>query len=339
MKSRMKESEKLNKKTKWMLYEKRCQFRAFYFHKIIRRHICEKYLNFDPVMHFYANQWIMGKNKTNQWIAHKIRSGEPFMVARFGNTELSVMTSVLKQRICGNSPSTQARFDKWFHRLNEGAGFFPPQPELAEKFTDLMLESCKSVDLLAMWHCEMDDFVITEYMKHAELSFLFYLEPWRCKKPWSAALCGKKVLVIHPFEESIQQQYKKRKLLFPRTEVLPDFELITLKAVQTIAGEKDDRFDTWFDALEYMYEEAMKKEFDIAIIGCGAYGFPLAAKLKDAGKQVIHLGGVTQIMFGIKGSRWVNNPRRGFKFNDAWMYPRESETPKNSKVVEDSCYW
>ena len=54
-------------------------------------------------------------------------------------------------------------------------------------------------------------------------------------------------------------------------------------------------------ALNYMFDEAMKKNFDVAIIGCGAYGFPLAAKLKQAGKIVIHLGGATQLLFGIIG--------------------------------------
>ena len=46
----------------------------------------------------------------------------------------------------------------------------------------------------------------------------------------------------------------------------------------------------------------MKFDFDVALIGCGAYGFPLAAKLKTAGKQAIHLGGVLQALFGIKGA-------------------------------------
>lgn len=329
----------MNKQTKWKLYEGRCRFREFYFHKVIRRHICEKYFNFDPVMHIYANKVLMGKNKTNRWLADKIESGEPFMAARFGNTELSVMTSVLKRRLFGNSAEIQDRFDKWFTRLSDLSGFFPRDPMLAEEFTDLMLKSCEMVDVLAQWHCQMDDFVITEYMRQAKLSYLNYFEPWRCKQPWSAALKGKKVLVIHPFDESIREQYARHEQLFPGTDVLPDFELKTLKAVQTIAGEKDDRFESWFTALEYMYQEAMKIDFDIAILGCGAYGFPLAAKLKEAGKQVVHLGGVTQILFGIKGSRWIGNPRTGIRFNDAWVYPKESETPKNSKLVENSCYW
>ena len=88
-----------------------------------------------------------------------------------------------------------------------------------------------------------------------------------------------------------------------------------------------------------MTKEAMKIDFDIAIVGCGAYGFPLAARLKKEGKQVIHFGGATQILICIKGRRWGETPRAGVKFNDAWIYPKESEIPKNSKMVENGCYW
>ena len=328
-----------HKKLKWNVYEKRNQFRNFYFHKAIRTHIFEKYFNKDPYLPIYANRWIVGMNKTNQWIAAKIKSGRPFMVARFGNTELAVMTSVLQKRLFGRTPESDARFDEWFDRMTEGAGFFPHDPVLGEKFVDLMLDVCKDVDMLAIFHCYMDDYVITEYMQNTKVTFLNHIEPWRCKTPWTAALEGKKVLVIHPFEESVKEQYARHNLLFPNQNVLPEFDLKTLKAVQTIAGEKDERFGNWFEALEYMYREALKIDFDVAIIGCGAYGFPLAAKLKRAGKQVIHMGGATQILFGIKGRRWVDNPRSGLQFNDAWVYPKESETPKNCQVVENHCYW
>lgn len=328
-----------NKKLKWKFYEKRSKFREFYFHKVLRRHIFEKYFNMDPYIPIYGNHLVMGKRKTNHQIADMIKAGTPFMVARFGNTELSVMTSVLKRRLFGSTPETDARFCEWFQNLQMLSGFFPNCQELAEDFTDLMLESSSNVDIIAMFHCHLDDYIITEYMPKCKVTFLNHIEPWRCKEPWTAALKGKKVLVIHPFEESIKSQYLKRELLFPNTDVLPEFELKTLKAVQTIAGEKDERFETWFDALEYMYEQAIKIDFDVAIIGCGAYGLPLAAKLKNAGKQVIHMGGATQILFGIKGRRWVDNPRAGIVHNDAWVYPKESETPKNCKIVENHCYW
>ena len=77
-------------------------------------------------------------------------------------------------------------------------------------------------------------------------------------------LKGKKILVVHPFAETIKSQYEnKRRLIFPGTEILPEFDLHILKAVQTIAGTIDPRFPTWFDALNYMTEECLKINFDI----------------------------------------------------------------------------
>lgn len=112
-----------------------------------------------------------------------------------------------------------------------------------------------------------------------------------------------------------------------------------MKAIQTIAGERDKRFKDWFDALEFMHEETRKIDFDIAIIGCGAYGFPLAAKKKQDGKKAVHLGGATQIMFGIKGKRWDSNLNVCKWYNDDWVYPLDIETPAKRLAVEKGTYW
>lgn len=122
-------------------------------------------------------------------------------------------------------------------------------------------------------------------------------------------------------------------------EILPEFELKTVKAVQTLAGEKDERFNDWFEALDYMYNQCMKQDFDIALIGCGAYGLPLAVKLKDAGKQAVHVGGALQLFFGIKGARWDNHEKLNKLYNDAWVRPGDEDKVKGSSVVEGSCYW
>ena len=175
------------------------------------------------------------------------------------------------------------------------------------------------------------------------MTYLLDLEPWSAPDhPWSAALKGKKVLVIHPFADTIIAQYKRREKIFPGTDILPVFDLRVLKAVQTVAEEIDDRFETWFDALEWMYNEALKINFDVAIIGCGAYGFPLAAKLKQAGKQAIHLGGATQILFGIKGKRWEKDDSFLYVqkfFNENWVYPSDDDKPLNAKSVAGGVYW
>ncbi len=293
-------------------------------------------------MPHYAGKWVLSPAKTNDYIYRKIMEGRPFMTCRFGNTELQTVVGYLKVKYKGHSAQDDAYLDKWFTRLGKDSGFFPVDYQYLERFSELILESGANADLLAMWHLNMEDFIIEEFAPDADLTFLFRLEPWLApKRPWTAALAGKKVLVIHPFERTIQEQYKKRELIFPNSDILPAFELRTLKAVQTLCGEEDERFATWFDALDYMYEKAMQIDFDVAVIGCGAYGMPLASMLKNAGKQAIHLGGATQLLFGIKGYRWENNypTKIATFFNDAWTRALAEETPKNAGTVEKGCYW
>ena len=145
-------------------------------------------------------------------------------------------------------------------------------------------------------------------------------------------------MVIHPFAATIREQYKRREKIWDNPDVLPEFELYTIKAVQTVAGELS-QFEDWGAALDYMKREIDKIDFDIAIIGCGAYGFPLAAYCKQKGKKAIHMAGATQILFGIKGKRWDDMPAVNKFYNEYWVRPLPDETPKRSKDVEGGCYW
>ena len=221
------------------------------------------------------------------------------------------------------------------------AGFFPHDYQKMVQFADLMKESTAHMDVMCIWHNLMEDYAIEAYGNPEMITHLLALEPWYAPEdPWTAALAGKKVLVIHPFRDSILSQYERREKIFDNSNFLPEFgDLYVLKAVQTIAGTQDERFRDWFEALDWMCNEAMKIDFDIAIIGCGAYGFPLAAKLKKSGKQVIHMGGATQLLFGIRGSRWDIEPVVRALYNEYWVRPSASETPVGAKIVEGGCYW
>lgn len=283
----------------------------------------------------YGRNAIIDTQEANRLIKEKIESGEPFMAARFGSVELN--TIVRNEHKILIDPKSQEAFEM----LVSNAGFFPKDGRFLPEYCKVMFDSCKEADLLGVWSNEMEDYIVEKYCADAQLCRLRSLEPWCSEEPWSAALNGKKVVVIHPFEKTIINQYtKNRENIFKNKEVLPQFErLYTVKAVQTIAGEKDERFSNWFEALEWMYEEAMKYDFDVALIGCGAYGFPLASMLKKSGKQAIHMGGVTQLLFGIKGKRWDNMEYMSRIYNDSWVRPDEEEQPKRRNLIEEGCYW
>ncbi len=272
----------------------------------------------------------------NRYIAEKIRSGEPFMACRMGSGEMRAFrrTREVKWKLRKELP------EETLDSLCINAGFFPRDRELVMRFGDLMQESARQADLIAVWNgLAMENYVYDTFVPQAKRCFLSGLEPFFCGEPWTQALEGKRVLVIHPFEESIRNQYEKREELFEDRRILPDFTLLTLKAVQTIAGQQDSRFSDWFEALDYMKREALKIDFDVSVIGCVAYGFQLAARLKEAGHQVIHMGGATQLLFGIHGNRWDAREDYRTLFTDAWCRPADSERPESADKVEGQCYW
>lgn len=287
----------------------------------------------------YVGKPLLNVDDANQKLIDMINSGKPFLAGRFGSTELLNMRSYEFGKIIGQKYGE----DYHFSQLCEWSGFFPTDISLLSKFVEIMKEACHDIDFLAVWFQPFEDYYLKKEMrKDVQITYLLDYEPWAGKVHWSSALKGKRVLVIHPFEDTILKQYKRRKEIFPGTDILPEFKLLTIKAVQTLASTKDSRFNSWFDALDWMYSEAMKIDFDIAIIGCGAYGLPLAARIKKSGKQAIHLAGATQLLFGIKGRRWEEDPAFHYikkQFNEFWVYPSEKDTIMLSKNVEGGCYW
>ena len=296
---------------------------------------------------FYPHYTIDSKsNIINNELYELIEKGEPLMVTRFGSIESRAIVNYLEQRVVSTDlegifkyltaqiGANWKKSSKYLDNLCKNSGFFPNDETLLSDFVQIYLESSKNIDILGVWN-ELEEY-IPSIPQNTKLCNIRELEPWFFDKPWSKALEGKKVLVIHPFEDTIKMQYDKRLNIYKNQDVLPLFELKTIKAVQTIADEVS-QFNTWFDALEYMKEEIDKIDFDIAILGCGGYGLPLASYIKNKGKQAIHLGGVTQLLFGIKGKRWEEWEHYTSLRGDAWVF--SNEKPKGFDKIENGCYW
>lgn len=273
---------------------------------------------------------------------------KPLMCAKFGTTELGVVCAYEIK----HSYPLKAYLDDFLHgrvsvyhknildSLCRLSGFFPNNLQLGEKFYNLVLEDMREIDVLASYIYE--EKYINKYLNCVKVDLDGYYAPFMWQNPWTKYLKGKKVLVVHPFVDSIRYQYEhNRDKLFDNPDVLPEFkELLTVKAVQTISDQQDERFDTWFDALQFMKDEISKLDFDIALIGCGAYGMCLAAHVKRMGKQAVHLAGWTQMLFGVYGERWIKDQPQYSKYiNEYWIRPLESEKPKGAEKVENGCYW
>ena len=305
----------------------------------IRRELFD-YSNYKKLITSTNN--IFSLEDTSDFISKRLRSQNSLMISRFGYTELN--TLIRYENIIGMNKLE--KIYQWAEtssypfsgncRLNniyKLSGFFPVSEESLSFFRREMISSMRQIDLLGSWVEGENKY--KQYFPNVNVCDLAMLEPYFSPKPWTSALEGKKVLVIHPFSELIEDQYKRRNLLFKDKNILPFFELKTLKTPITYPGG-DLKFQNWFEVLDNLTNCALEIDFEIAIIGCGAYGMPLAARLKKAGKKSIHLGGAVQILFGIKGRRWDEKEEFRKMYNKFWIYPSEEKVFKN---VEGGCYW
>lgn len=306
--------------------------------KKLRQEIRAKYAKETSVPYNYGTKLIYKDNDGEQIISNQLKKNTPCLICRFGGTEMRVVKEFLKNK--NKSKKFSPKIKKMIADLS---GFYPSDEYNLSRFSCEFLEILKDVDVIGVWNTKGEKFVCENYLSNnAKLVTLDSITPITYSNPWSENLKGKKVLVIHPFEESIKEQYKKRELLFENKKILPDFELITMKPVQSLADNKDNlTYKTWFEALDAMKKQINEIDFDIAIIGAGAYGIFLAHHCKMIGKQAIHMGGATQILFGIIGKRWETEYKDtvGKLINEHWTRPLDCEKPKGADKVEGGCYW
>lgn len=270
--------------------------------------------------------------QANALLKQAILGEEPFLFSRFG-TELLLCNFYLKGK----------GYRKLVDKAVDNIGVFPKTQEAIDHFCKEYIESIRHIDYLNTWFwLKSEGKYFRKYCSKAVLLPSDVSYPFFRKDSWTQSLSGKKVLVIHSAPDTIRNQYQRREYIWGEKEFLPEFDLITYRAVQSLGGEPTE-YSEWLDALKKMREDISKLDFDIAILGCGAYGLPLGAFIKDKmNKQALHLGGITQIYFGIKGKRWEGKKENynydELLYNEYWVRTDEGK-PKSFQNVENGCYW
>jgi hypothetical protein len=280
-------------------------------------------------------------------IEHLILSSEPFLISRFGSTE----TRALIEYDEINMGKRLDFSNSMLIDINNLCGVFPATHQIVARFVEEMKSVAMDVDVCGVrtQFFEFDFWANEEratklLRDDSKLVDIEILTPLNFENNWVRLLRGKKVLVIHPFTDSIKKQFAKREKLFKNNEISLDFELITINPIQSLGWQKGrGNIDDWFKALEMTTGEIDRlKEFDIALVGAGAYGMFIGSHIKNMGKQAIHIGGGLQLLFGIKGSRWINDTNTKWLqclINEEWVWPLEKETPENYLSVEGGAYW
>ena len=284
----------------------------------------------------YHSDSVFQVQEGNDFIRSVMQKGLPSAMGKIGSVELLALKHYLRTR---KEKNRDGIWEKHRKELYVNAGVFPPVGGVYDQWAESFLEAIRYMTVLGVWFHAGEAKIVKTYCSSGRLVPIRSLEPYYSNDPWSAALSGKRVLVLHPFVSTISKQYPRRLEIWPgRSEILPDFELLIIK-VPLSDGVVKSSFSDWFETLGYLKSCMDKVEFDVAIVGAGAYSLPLVVHARKLGKIGIHLGGATQILFGIKGLRWDRHPVISTFYNYAWCRPSKEETPESHREVEEGCFW
>ncbi len=292
----------------------------------------------------YCGQKISTEADVNKKMLNLLIRGEPFMFARLGMTEANIVGEYIEKTV-GLRTNYEEHWIRWLYRTS---GFFGNEDSVdndVDKYSQLTLDAVKITDFFACWQPLYVDYIAKHYAKKGSL-FKYNKVTGHAVNSimdnhWSKGLEGKKVLVVSSFPKSITQQYAiKERLCRNKSRCLPEFELITIKAPETQMGHNTEAYESWFDSMKKLEEKILTCNFDVALIGCGAYGYPLAASIRKSGKTSIELCGSIVKLFGIYGKgleeRW-GEELETWK-TEYWTRPIDTR-PAYYKQIENGTYW
>jgi len=157
---------------------------------------------------------------------------------------------------------------------------------------------------------------------------------------------GKKILIVSPFSQSLQYQYKRIDKII-NNYTWPNFELSTVSSNLTWQADTDTKetldlmTDNWHEEVERLQDEISKIDFDIAFLSCGSYAMSAGYFIKNTmGKKSIYIGGPLNTLFGIYGGRYDIPQCWGITDPEYRLNPFENEKVKKvtaGRISYDGC--
>lgn len=290
---------------------------------------------------------ILNLRRSNIGISNYIKSNKPFLICKISEECGGLAISKYYNEL----PKNIALYEILSFVRNK-AGIYSNNPKDYNDYAGLYYDIIKNSSAIAYLPAN-----ISQLRTFAEINFYNNLkdippihheslEPYYATMdnliPWSHQLLGKKVLIVHPFTDSFKIQIKNKFKIYPQNPIfLEGQEFIFYKSYNT-AGKNHIHKD-WKETFQRMCSEISKLDFDIALIGCGGYGVPLAGFIYDKLKKpAIQIGGGLQLLFGVMGKRWENTEMWETIIREQeckFIKPSGDEILINKHLVNDGCYW
>ena len=289
-----------------------------------------------------------GASEIFNCIEKALQKKEGVLIGRNGTIELEALLF----RLYGSSPN-QPYPPHISRRIELHAGLWPSTKNSLDKWVFQMMEAIRLSDVLvAGWYeplKEAEQKLLDKTNTLAPRIPLRSLEPYYVtpEKRWTNLLAGQRVAVISSFAKTITEQTERREEIWPfftesllpgNTEWVPIQTGYAPSLAQGVCTWPSD-ITSWDVAVHHVVKQVIESQASIVLIGCGGLGMLIGSECKKRGIVAIVLGGATQVLFGIKGQRWANHSVISQLWNDAWVWPKESETPQGASQIEGACYW
>ena len=263
------------------------------------------------------------------------------MINTFTNllTQINESKSLSVIRL-GNVEASQLLYkDGLYPKMMTNAGFFGDE-EALKKWKGQMLEALMNADCnLRVVTCR-SFFVCDDVLTKLNLYIptLPYVEELSFWISFINKMKTTSIGIISYFSEQMKCQSKIIDKVFNNklkyTKSMDSFKFIFSE--NTIQGNEPDN-KTFEEVFDDLLQRSLKADCDVYLISCGCYGIPLCNELKKHGKRAVYVGGLLQLLFGLKGKRWDSREEINIHYNKYWKYP--TKKPLNADLVENSCYW
>ena len=285
------------------------------------------------------------------WLSAQVASRRIFAAGKLGTSETEALWFYIAMRRGATKYPYLSDIKK---NMTVNAGLFPATDEALDDWAQHMLGYVlPELDGVAEWNTLnplQEGEILNAFAPKSKRFPARSLEPYyeaATAERWSCRIPDRtKVAVVSPFATSIGTQWAKQSEVWPTTPVWNStIQLIPVKAHYSPYLSPDSTWSEevvaagWRAAVRAMADAVVASGAKLALIGVGALSLPLAAALKKRGVAAIHTGGATQILFGVKGRRWLTHSVISTFFTEAWVGPAEDEVPSNSRAVEGGCYW
>lgn len=289
------------------------------------------------------------------FITESVKSKKPFFVGKIGTSELDILIFYIQHR---QPPAVRPYPQSYVINITRNAGLFPATDVAIDNWASYMIQNVlPNGDGFAAWNpspelAAFETALIKKLSPKAALFPLRSLEPYYVddvENRWTYMIpSNTKVAVVSPFLNSIENQWKKHGEIWKNNPIWGSNppEIIPIRSgyspsLSSTNGKWSEEVinQGWQAAVNQIVNEVKEVEARFAIVGCGALSLPVCYKLKEEGIASVHTGGATQILFGIKGRRWLNHGTISNFFNSSWEFPVKEEIPSKAREIEGGCYW